>query len=100
MLKRYQIKFRMRNCVLLTFLAFLAGCTTYVGKIEKLDGYDKKLARVAVAWHKPFRLNTEIRKSSQAGKVIITAEEKANSKQGIDTLLSIFSERSVKLVVD
>ena len=90
----------LRYFVLLVFFAVIAGCSTYVGKVEKLDGYNKKLDHVVVAWHMPVQLKTEIRKSSYGGSAIITPQVKIDSKQGIDTLLSLFSEHSVKLVTD
>ncbi|MDH5711688.1 MAG: hypothetical protein OEZ15_08515 [Gammaproteobacteria bacterium] len=91
---------RFINFLLLLAIVLSAGCTTYVGKVDKLDGYDKKLVQVAVAWHRPVKLKTEITKSSQGGSAIITPQEKIDSKQGIDTLLSLFSVHSVQLVTD
>lgn len=79
------------------FVAGVTSCTTYVSKVNKLDGYNKKMNEVRVSWINPANLKISLRKSGQ-GVGVITQEDKEASKNGIKTLLSLFGEHGVNMV--
>lgn len=93
----YSVPSKVKSLVLIAIIAAMTGCTTYVSKVKKLDGYDKKLSEVKVGWVKPTRLKISIRKTGQ-GVGRITSEDKEASQNGIKTLLSLFAEHGVSMV--
>lgn len=88
---------KINGVVLIAIFAVMTGCTTYVSKVKKLDGYDKKMSEVMVSWVSPTTLKTSIRKTGQ-GVGGINSEDKEASKNGIKTLLSLFAEHGVSMV--
>ena len=93
------INLKIKMIFVIMSIALISGCTTSVGKIKKLPGYDKKISNVSVTWHMPTNLRTKI-KISGHGKPKVGPEEREKSKKGIKTLLSLFSEYSVDMVSD
>jgi len=90
-------KSKFNGIVLTAIIATMTGCTTYVGKVKKLDGYDKKMSQVSVSWINPTKLKVSIRKSGQ-GVGGITSMDKEASRNGIKTLLALFKERGPSMV--
>ena len=88
---------KINGIVLIAIIAVTTGCTTYVSKVKKLDGYDKKMSEVKVSWINPTTLKTSIRKTGQ-GVSGINSEDKEVSKNGIKTLLSLFTDHGVSMV--
>lgn len=93
------INLKVKIFFVIVSIVLISGCTTSVGKVKKLPGYDKKISDVVVSWHMPANLRTQI-KISGPGKPTVGPEERGESKRGVETLLSLFSEYSVDMVTD
>lgn len=90
---------RLRAFVLIvSSIALLAGCTTFVAGSKKEDGYEKKMTLTSVVWLKPVALRTRISRSAQGYRPQISEEDKANSKAAIAELVKLFADESAAVV--
>lgn len=72
-------------------LTVSVGCTTYVAKINKDEGYDKRIADTNVVWVANTNFQVKVTRVGQGYQPIISGEDKRAAQQGTAELLQLFA---------
>jgi hypothetical protein len=86
--------------ILILAAMLLSGCTTYVAKVKKEDGYTKRLTETSVLWTSNDFLTTRITRSARGFAPTISERDKEQTRRNISDLQALFSRELPTLVSD